>query len=476
MNMKNALVWFRRDLRDYDHTALAAALADSTRVFCVFIFDRHILDSLPSRQDRRVEFIHGALEELHEALHARGGGLIVRMGLPEDIIPELANALQIHTVYANEDYEPGAKDRDEVVKRRLTAGGHALRLFKDHVIFRGSEVHTQAGRFFTVFTPYRNAWLRHLTPSDMRPRDSGRKLSAPSVTTGVPKLSALGFLPTNLRELGIVPGMSGARAVWQDFVPRLEDYAQLRDYPACKGVSYLSVHLRFGTISIRELVRTASELPGEGPRNWLSELIWREFYAALLDQAPWVTHRSFRPQFDTLAWDDWPEALTAWKAGLTGFPLVDAGMRQLAQSGWMHNRLRMVTASFLCKDLGINWRHGEQHFADHLIDFDLASNNGGWQWAASTGCDAQPWFRIFNPVTQSEKFDPRGQFIRRYLPELAMVPDRHIHAPWKMSPAEQAASGVMIGRDYPLPLVDHGRARKRTLARYGQVSRPDGPP
>jgi deoxyribodipyrimidine photo-lyase len=232
------------------------------------------------------------------------------------------------------------------------------------------------------------------------------------------------------------------------------------------------VHLRFGTISIRELVRNALASDASA---WLGELIWRDFYFMILDHFPHVVSHAFKPEYDAVQWNDWPAALAAWQQGRTGYPLVDAAMRQLNHSGWMHNRLRMVVASFLSKDLGIDWRQGERYFAERLNDFDLAANNGGWQWAASTGCDAQPWFRIFNPVTQSEKFDPEGAFIRRYVPELAGVPVRFIHAPWRMGRSEQEASGVLIGRDYPAPIVDHARAREETLARYAIVRKPASP-
>jgi deoxyribodipyrimidine photo-lyase len=242
-------------------------------------------------------------------------------------------------------------------------------------------------------------------------------------------------------------------------------------------VSYLSVHLRFGTVSIRELVAEAIAAgalrPGhEGAATWLSELVWRDFYFMILDRFPQVAERAFKPAYEAIAWEQGPpaeQAFAAWCAGRTGYPLVDAAMRQLNGTGYMHNRLRMLTASFLSKDLGIDWRRGEAYFAAQLNDFDLAANNGGWQWAASSGCDAQPYFRIFNPLLQSERFDPAGKFIRRYLPELAAVPDRFIHAPWRMSLSEQAACGVRIGRDTPAPLVDHQQARQLTLQRYAVV-------
>ena len=268
---------------------------------------------------------------------------------------------------------------------------------------------------------------------------------------------------------GIQPGMSGARVLWDEFsAGRIQRYGALRDFPALKGVSYLSVHQRFGTISIRELVRGARQSAAD---VWLSELIWRDFYFMILDRFPRVVGHSFKPEYDAIQWADRPEAFAAWCAGRTGYPLVDAAMRQLNHSGWMHNRLRMVVASFLTKDLGIDWRLGERYFAEQLNDFDLSANNGGWQWASSSGCDAQPYFRIFNPITQSERFDLEGKFIRRYVPELAKVANKYIHAPWLMGRVEQEGIGVVIGKDYPGPIVDHAQAREETLARYAVVKK-----
>ncbi len=463
------LVWFRRDLRDYDHAALAAALATGGAVLCAFVFDTEILDPLPSRRDRRVHFIRDSLVELDAALRRRGGGLIVRHGRARDVVPAIARELGVVKVFANRDYEPAAKARDAAVAATLAGMGIALELCRDQVIFDGDDVLTQAGRPFTVFTPYRNAWLRRWQQAPVRPFASDGPLAAPPDGAGVPELAALGFAASNLPDLGVRPGMGGARSAWQDFRGRIARYAETRDYPAVRGVSCLSVHLRFGTLSLRELANAAWQEGTAGAAAWLDELVWREFYFMILDRFPHVVGNAFKPEYDAIAWDDWPEGLAAWCRGQTGYPLVDAAMRQLNHSGYMHNRLRMVAASFLTKDLGIDWRLGERYFAEQLNDFDLAANNGGWQWTASTGCDAQPWFRIFNPVTQSEKFDPGGRFIRRYVPELARVPDRYIHAPWRMDVAEQVACGVVIGRDYPAPLVDHALARQRTLARYGAI-------
>ena len=468
MNPEKALVWFRRDLRDHDHAALSAALASAQQVFCAFVFDTDILAALPSRQDRRVDFIQQSLVELDAALRARGGGLIVRHGAAASEIPALARALGVDAVFANRDYEPAAKQRDATVAAQLAQLDIAFHTFKDQTIFDGTEVLTQAGKPFSVFTPYKNAWLKRLTAADYGECVCTGQLAGHDMA-GVPPLAEIGFTATDLAALNIQPGMSGARALWDEFrAGRIDRYGSLRDFPAIKGVSYLSVHLRFGTISIRELVRQAAAREAS---VWLSELIWRDFYFMILDHFPHVVGHAFKPEYDAIQWADWPEGLAAWQQGRTGYPLVDAAMRQLNFSGWMHNRLRMVVASFLSKDLGLDWRLGERYFAVQLNDFDLSANNGGWQWASSSGCDAQPYFRIFNPVTQSEKFDPEGKFIRRYVPELAKVPNKYIHAPWLMGRLEQEALGVIIGRDYPAPIVDHATARNETLARYAVVKK-----
>ena len=464
--MSTALVWFRRDLRTTDHTALRYALEENTRVVCAFVFDKTILDALP-RDDRRVEFIWWALKEIDAELRAHGGALIVVHGDPIEDIPRLVQALDVDAVYLNRDEEPAALSRDAAVKERLASTN--WRIFKDHVIFEGPEILTQARTPFSVFTPYKNAWLRTLTPTDLAPKVvdlSAGRLASPTIDKPLPSLAELGFNQTDLKSLALPTGMSGAQALFRDFVERIDHYAEARNFPAVKGPSYLSVHLRFGTISIRQLAAYSHAQSSHGAQVWLSELIWRDFYHAILWHHPRVVGACFKPQCDALQWDDVPQWFSAWQHGQTGYPLVDAAMRQLLQSGYMHNRLRMVVASFLTKDLGVDWRLGEAWFAEKLLDFDLAANNGGWQWAASTGCDAQPWFRIFNPITQSENFDPQGKFIRRYVPEIANVSDKFIHAPWKMSIDDQAQCGVRIGQDYPAPIVDHAIARQRTLARF----------
>jgi deoxyribodipyrimidine photo-lyase len=483
-----SLVWFRRDLRHVDHAALYQALKQSRRVFCAFIFDQAILQPLLDCglvADRRVEFIHASLTELDASLRALGGGLIVRYARAAMEIPRLAAELGAEAVFVNHDFEPQAIARDAAVAAALAADGRRLLHFKDHVIFETDEVLTLSGQPFSVFTPYKNAWLKklHSRSDDFYlkpyPTEPYRARLAPVATGAMPSLTEMGFKFSNLSVMNIGTGMSAANNLLQDFLHRMPMYDRVRDFPAVKGPSYLSFHLRFGTISIRTLARHAVEAIRSGTGStgaaaWLAELIWRDFYCMILHHHPHVVERAFKPEYDAIRWESGEPALQAFQAwcdGGTGYPLVDAAMMQLNRTGYMHNRLRMVTACFLTKDLGIDWRWGERYFAQHLNDFDLAANNGGWQWAASTGCDAQPYFRIFNPVTQSEKFDAEGKFIRRYLPQLGRLSNKQIHAPWLVRATELASAGIRLGDNYPFPLVQHDLARKRTLERYSVVKK-----
>lgn len=480
-SLDRALVWLRRDLRADDHAALYHALHAARQVWCVFVFDTTILDALP-RADRRVEFIRDSLVGVDAELRAlaashgiEGAGLLVRHGDARDEIPQLAQQLGVAAVFANHDDEPGALDRDARVRGRLAEIGIALHTSKDHVVFERDEVMTQSGSSFSVFTPYKTAWLKKLDAFYLSAYNVARHAAAlapKAAGEAIPSLQDIGFQPTNLHQLKLPSGPAGAQELLADFLHRIDRYDETRNFPALKGPSYLSTHLRFGTVSVRRLAREAHARHSSGAGTWLSELVWRDFYHQILHHHPHVVDSAFRPVYDRIRWDHGKHAdelFAAWCAGRTGYPLVDAAMQQINQTGYMHNRLRMVVASFLSKDLGIDYRRGEAYFALHLNDFDLAANNGGWQWAASTGCDAQPWFRIFNPVNQSEKFDPDGRFIRRYLPQLAKLPDKLIHAPWLARPVDLAAAGVRLGTDYPEPVVDHAAARAKTLARYEVV-------
>jgi deoxyribodipyrimidine photo-lyase len=493
------LMWFRRDLRAQDNAALHQALRSCRQVLAVFVFDSSILDPLP-RQDRRVEFIRESLVQLDEALRglaleaggpgAAQAGLIVRHAWAQEEIPRLAQSLGVQAVFANHDDEPQARARDAAVRGDLADRGIALHTTKDQCIFERQEVLTQAGRPYAVFTPYKNAWLAKVDEADLRAhpveRHAGALAPRPeALAQPVPTLADIGFAPTNLSTLPLPVGARGGQQLFEDFLERITHYHEARDFPAVRGPSYLSVHLRFGTVSVRQLARSAHALAAQGQagaQTWLNELIWRDFYFQVLANFPHVVDaqghsHSFRSEYDQIRWEQVPHAqdlFKAWCEGRTGYPLVDAAMHQLNQTGYMHNRLRMVVASFLTKDLGLDWRWGERYFAQQLNDFDLAANNGGWQWASSSGCDAQPYFRIFNPVSQSRKFDPEAKFILRYLPQLGALPAQAVHAPWEASPLELAAAGIELGRDYPRPVVAHDEAREKTLRRYAVVKKTGG--
>ncbi len=477
------LMWFRRDLRVADNAALHQALRSCTRVFCVFVFDREILDALP-RTDRRVEFIRESLLDLDENLRhvarqhgTAHAGLIVRLGTAADTLAALVTRLSINAVFVNHDDEPLALARDAAVQALMQVNRVAFHGFKDHLVFERKEVLTLAGTPYSVFTPYKNAWLKKVDSYYLKPYPVEKYAAALAELPveerkPVPGLAALGFHKTNLSTLKIPTGSRGGNSLFDDFLARMDQYDETRNFPAVKGPSYLGVHFRFGTVSIRKAASIAlggRQQGSSGASTWLSELIWRDFYAQILSNFPHVAVGAFKPDYDAIAWENGENAkvlFRAWCEGQTGYPLVDAAMAQINQTGYMHNRLRMVTASFLVKDLGIDWRWGEAYFAEKLNDFDLSANNGGWQWAASTGCDAQPYFRIFNPVSQSEKFDAGGKFIRKYLPALEKLSIPALHSPWLAKPMELLAAGIELGKSYPRPIVQHAEARARTLQRY----------
>ncbi|MBS7806564.1 deoxyribodipyrimidine photo-lyase [Variovorax sp. PCZ-1] len=487
-------MWFRRDLRADDNAALYHALKSSKQVYCVFVFDKEILDLLP-KADRRVEFIRESLVDLKTQLEKMAGKkaphLIVRHAWANDEIPRLATELGVQAVFTNHDDEPQAIARDTQVRGALANAGVSFHTYKDHVIFERSEVLTLSGGSYGVFTPYKNAWLKKVDDYFLKAypteKYAAHLAAAPAhLSQSVPTLEVMGFTKTNLETLKIPTGSTGGQELFKDFLSRIDRYDETRNFPAVKGPSYLSVHLRFGTVSIRQLAREAHKRAfpragmgegtagTEGARVWLSELIWRDFYVQILHHHPHVAKRAFKKEYDAIEWEKGSVAnalFKAWCDGKTGYPIVDAAMRQLNETGYMHNRLRMVVASFLTKDLGLDWRWGEKYFAEQLNDFDLSANNGGWQWASSSGCDAQPYFRIFNPTSQSEKFDAQGKFIRRYVPELAKLPDAALHAPWDAKPVDIAASGVKLGVDYPLRCVIHDEARAKTLERYSVVKK-----
>ena len=479
------LIWFRRDLRTDDNAALYHALKRCKTVHCVFIFDKEILDSLP-RSDRRVEFIRASLVELDGSIRLLAkkeqAGLIVRHAWASDEIPKLAQDLAVQAVFTNHDYEPLAVQRDAVVLGRLANVGIAFHTFKDHVIFERTEVLTQMGKPYGVFTPYKNACLKKLNEFYLKSYPVEKYANALAnrpvdYQQTVPTLADIGFEKTNLATLKIPTGASGGWQLFEDFFGRMDDYHATRDFPAVKGPSYLGVHLRFGTVSIRKLAATAHQrtlVGSHGAAIWLNELIWRDFYFQILSNFPHAATGAFKPEYNAIQWEHGSQAeklFAAWCEGRTGYPLVDAAMAQINQTGYMHNRLRMVVASFLVKDLGIDWRWGERYFAEKLNDFDQSANNGGWQWASSSGCDAQPYFRIFNPTSQSEKFDAEGKFIRRYLPQLSKLPNSALHEPWNAKPIDLQAANVILGDNYPHPIANHAQAREKTLLRYAVVKK-----
>jgi deoxyribodipyrimidine photo-lyase len=427
------IIWFRRDLRLNDHAALYHALKSGKRVVPIFIFDKNILDRLEDKQDRRVAFIHAALREIQDALHQIGSSLEVYYGTPADVFQNLVNKYQIETVFTNHDYEPYALERDQAIATALAKNNIGFKTFKDQVIFEKQEVVKDDGLAYTIFTPYSKKWKAKLTAFYLKSYPTEKYFSHffKQNLLPIPSLESMGFINSDLpfpsKELKI---------------ETVKKYADQRNFPANEnGTSKLGVHLRFGTVSIRELTRKAMLLN----ETYLNELIWRDFYHMILSNFPQVGRdKPFKPAYDLIPWRNNEKEFKAWCEGSTGYPIVDAGMRELNATGFMHNRVRMIVASFLCKHLLIDWRWGEAYFASKLLDFDLAANNGGWQWASSSGCDAAPYFRVFNPTLQTEKFDKELKYIKKWVPEFQEF-------------------------NYPQPIVVHEFARKRVLEVYAKA-------
>jgi deoxyribodipyrimidine photo-lyase len=426
------ILWFRRDLRTEDNTALKQALQNSDNtdpVQCLFIFDQNILAELPP-DDARISFIYHRLLQLDKKIQSYGASLLIKTGNPLDVWTELVSKYRVSAVYYNRDYEPYALERDKKTEYLLHEKGIPVHTYKDHVIFEPHEILKSDGSPYMVFTPYKKKWLsvfRKIESTFKNKHSFLQKMSFAKNTFGLPALDSLGFLQSSLK----VP---------EPKYEVIKEYDSYRDFPALDATGHFGPHLRFGTLSIRTLVQKASELN----EFFLSELIWREFFIQILFHFPRVTDNNFREKYDYLKWRNDLDEFKQWSRGETGYPIVDAGMRQLNQTGYMHNRVRMITAGFLTKHLLIDWKWGEAYFAEKLLDYELASNNGNWQWAAGTGCDAAPYFRIFNPETQQKKFDPQSHYIKQYVPE------------YKSSA-------------YSASMVEHKFARERALAAFKEA-------
>ncbi len=429
MNTPINIFWFRRDLRLKDNAGLYHALKDGCPVLPVFIFDKEILDQLDDRKDARVTFICETIESLQKELQQHGSSLLVLHGGAEQAWGSILKDYVVKTVYTNHDYEPYAKNRDEAIGKLLNKHSTDFKTYKDQVIFEKDEVIKDDGKPYTVYTPYQRKWYQALTPFYLKSYPSEKYLDNTVKTPDLkmPSLKEIGFEKNRVN----FPG-TGYKAV-------IDEYAEKRDFPAVNGTSRIGLHLRFGTVSIRELAATAYKAH---EKTWLNELIWREFYMMVLHHFPKTADHAFRPEYDRIKWVNDEQQFKAWSNGETGFPLVDAGMRELNATGYMHNRVRMVVASFLTKDLLIDWRWGERYFAGKLLDYEMASNVGGWQWAAGSGTDAAPYFRIFNPDSQLKKFDPEFKYIKKWVPEYADF------------------------SKYPKPIVDHTLARQRCLKAF----------
>ena len=469
--MTTAIWWVRRDLRLTDNQTLAAALANAERVIPAFVLDPALLASAYVGE-KRLAFLFGGLRQLEADLQTRGSRLVIRRGEPLAELRALLDKTGATGIFVEEDHSPYARQRDARVAEALP-----LHQTGGLTVYPPGAVRKAGGDPYTVFTPFSRTWKALPLPSEHG------LLAAPTLLPAVPDLSSLPIpdSPALPEAVPFPPGEAEAQRRLTAFVdsddPPIYRYAEARNQLDQDGTSQLSPYLRFGMVSARQAVvsalaaaRRASHQPAQqGAETWLNELIWREFYVHILYHFPQVRVSSFRPEYERIAWENDKDAFAAWCEGRTGYPVVDAAMRQLVETGWMHNRTRMIVASFLVKDLLIDWRWGERFFMQHLVDGDPAANNGGWQWTAGTGTDAAPYFRIFNPSLQGKKHDPDGIFVRRWLPELAHVPDRYLHTPWQMSDEVQRQAGCVISRDYPAPIIDHRWARERTLAAYAQA-------
>ena len=461
--------WIRRDLRLRDNRALDGALARGGAVVPLFVRDPVLLERVHAEAEKRTRFLAGGLAALDRDLRARGARLVVRSGPPEAVVPAVAHEVGAELVVAEEEFSPYGRRRDGAVSRAVP-----LELTPGLTVHHPRDLGTTAARPYTVFTPFRRAWLARGVPG------RGDLLPAPSALPALPERLASERLEPGAASAAFPPGEAEAERRLAAFAhgaqAGIHAYGEARDRLDLAATSALSPYLRFGMLSARTTAAAAREAGADpaarrarsGADVWLSELVWREFYQSVLWHFPFVLRMAFGRRLRHVPWREAPGDLRAWQDGRTGYPVVDAAMRQLAATGWMHNRARMIVASFLTKDLLIDWRHGEAWFMRHLLDGDPAANNGGWQWAAGTGTDAAPYFRIFNPVLQAKKFDPDGAYVRRWVPELARLPAACVHAPWELSPLAQEAAGCRLGRDYPAPIVDHGAARTRTLAAYGR--------
>lgn len=456
--MSLAVWWVRRDLRLDDNPALRAALVGGGQVLPLFIIDPQLLDSTsPPRQ----AFLMQGLQRLGEDLQSRGSRLVLRRGKPLDCLRRVLQESGASAIYAEEDHTPFARRRDDEIERHLP-----LKRVLGLTMHHPAAILKADGTPYTVFTPFSRAWKA-------LPLPTGQPMPAPQHLPAPPELESD---PLPQQQAAHFPaGEVEARRRLDSFLSvAVYDYHDQRNRLDMDGTSVLSPYLRFGMLSVRraaaalqQAAQKAVDIEAQrGCDTWLNELIWREFYHAVLYHFPEVLKEAFTANLRNIPWRDDPAGLAAWQEGRTGYPVVDACMRQLAALNWMHNRGRMIVASFLSKDLLIDWRAGERWFMQHLLDGDPASNNGGWQWSAGVGTDAAPYFRIFNPVLQAKKFDPKGDFVRRWVPELENVPDQYIHTPWLMPESAQRASGCRLNRDYPLPILEHSEARRRTLAAY----------